>query len=199
MSRRPRRRGITIFEVLIAIAITSILTIVLFRVLISAQKNQIRTLDTLSYLRDASLLMEYVKKDIRAASRESPRETIAGSSPRILTYSPDGVELDIQYRYDAEARTVTRRGAQGSREIEFGTGKGSAGGHITHFEVKPVEGEGNEAFFQVVVEFASPRRVAEEEAGRRDPKNRPRSHRVQALVNRRTPAGTDDKWKAAFR
>ncbi len=193
-----KRRGVTILEILIAAAVSTVLIIVLYRLLLSQTRISEKMLDTLGYLRDASLLMEHVKRDIRSASRNSPRETIMGTSPRILTYNTSGVETDIKYEFDKEKRLVTRRGDDG-RITTFGLGRTSGAGHITEFEVKPVEGKGNESFFQVVVGFASPQRVDQEERGEVDAASRPRHHRVQALVNRRTPSETDDKWKAAFR
>lgn len=188
----------TIFEVLIAVAIGSVITILLVWLLVSWTRTSGKNLDTLAYLQDASLLMEYVKRDIRNASRDTPRETISGSNPRITTYMPDGQVRDVQYEYDAESRLVTRRGEDG-KTTRFGRGRTGGQGHITDFKVTPVEGKGNETFFQILVGFASPERVRDEEAGKVDATKRPLHHRVQALVNRRTPSETDDKWKAAFR
>lgn len=189
------RRGVSILEVLIAMAISTALTLVLFNVLTGGTRVSEKTMNTLGYLRDASLLMENIKKDIRSASRSSAPSSISGGSPTIITNLPDGREVDIKYEYDTTAKIVTRRGGDG-RTSTFGHGRAGAVGHITEFEVTPVDGPGGEVFFQVVVAFASPDQEARETAGKAA---RPRHHRVQALVNRRTPSDTDDKWNAAFR
>lgn len=191
------RRGFTIYEVIIAVGISTILTIVLFNALLSGRRLSDKNLEALHHLRDASLLMEHIKTDIRNAPKGD--FAIAGQNPSLMRSVSDGPPITVQYKFDQTTGTVTRTTlGKGGRTVTFGEGVGAGKGSIAQFEVVEVEVPGREPFYQITLGFASAKRQADEASGKADPNNRPKSHLVQALVSRRTPGGTDDKWNTAF-
>lgn len=191
------RRGFTIYEVLIAVAISTILTVVLFHALLSGRRLSEKNLEALHHLRDASLLMEHIKTDIRNAPKGD--YAIEGSNPSLMRSVADGPPIQVTYKFDQNAGLVTRTTlGKGGRTVRFGEGASSGKGSIAQFEVTKVEVPGREPFYRITLGFASARRQADEATGKADPAGRPKSHLVQALVSRRTPAGSDDKWNVAF-
>jgi type II secretory pathway pseudopilin PulG len=191
------RRGFTIYEVIIAIGISTILTIVLFNALLSGRRLSDKNLEALHHLRDASLLMEHIKTDIRNAPKGD--WPIEGSNPSLMRSVSDGPPVSVKYQFDEEAGVVTRTTlGKGGRTATFGESAGQGKGSIAQFEVKKVEVPGREPFYQITLGFASAKRQADEASGKADPEKRPKSHLVQALVSRRTPTGSDDKWNVAF-
>lgn len=189
-----RRHGFTIYEVLIAAAISTILTVVLFNTLLGGQRTAAKNMETLNYLRDASLLMEYIKTDIRNAPKGD--FGIEGSNPELMRSIPGGQAVQVRYVYDQSAKVVTRY-EQGlnSRSTSFGQGGSSGQGTIVEFMVTKVDNpESPEPFYQVVVAFASPNKQKADDGALKPLKN----HRVQALVSRRVPAERADKWNTAF-
>jgi type II secretory pathway pseudopilin PulG len=193
-----RRSAFTIYEVLIAAAISSILTLVLYNTLLSGTRTAEKNMETLGYLRDASLLMEYIKTDIRNAPRGD--FAIEGSNPELLRSVPNGVPVQVSYTFDPAQGIVTRtiQGRSG-KSTNFGRGRTSGMGTIVEFAVTKVANpESPEPFYQIVVGFASPRLMG---SGHRTPTENatpPQNHRVQALVSRRTPAERADKWNTTF-
>lgn len=189
-----RRRGFTILEILIAAGIATVLTIVLFDTLISGNLLARKNFDILGYLRDASLLMEYIKTDIRNAPRGE--QNLQGENPSLMRSVPDGPPQQVEYRFDKEQGIVQRtsKGA-GGRTITFGRGQTKGKGTIVEFSVETVAVEGTDPFYRIVVGFASPQDDPKNPA---DPSSGPRTHRVQALVSQRTAAVRDDKWNTAF-
>lgn len=189
-----RRQAFTIYEVLIALALASMLSIVLFQTMISSTRTSEKNLNTIGFLREASLLMEYIKQDIRNAPRETA--SIDGQNPQLISYDKDGRARTIRYRYDPQNRTVTRSG--GPKDIVFGQGRSGSMGRIIRFEIKEIEDMGQEPFFQILLEFATPQQVEAEAAGRISPGGGSPNHKVHALVSRRVAGQADDKWKVGF-
>jgi len=189
-----KRAGFTIYEVLIAMAISTILTVVLFNTLLGGTRIGEKALNTLAYLREASLLMEYVKTDIRNAPRGE--HNLSGESPSLMRSVPGGGLSQVNYVFDRENGVVTRttRGS-GGRVIEFGRGRAAGKGHIVEFSVETLEVEGVEPFYRIKVAFSAPNQKKPEGG---EPVTPPRTHQVQALVSQRTPAGRADKWNTAF-
>lgn len=191
------RRGFTIYEVLIAVAISTILTVVLFNALLSGRRLSDKNIEALNHLRDASLLMEHIKTDIRNAPKGD--WAIEGSNPSLMRSVSDGPPIQVTYAFDEAKGIVTRTTlGKGGRTVSFGAGSGPGKGSIAQFVVTKVEVPGREPFYQITLGFASAARQAAEASGQADPNQRPKSHLVQALVSRRTPAGSDDKWNVAF-
>jgi type II secretory pathway pseudopilin PulG len=191
---RHPRSGFTIYEILIAAAIATILTLVLYNTLLSGTRIAGKNMEMLNYLRDASLLMEYIKTDIRNAPKGA--QAIAGENPQVMRSIPNGPPVMVSYRFSKEEGIVTRSRA-GRRIKSFGRGQSAGKGTIVEFKVTEVEiPDSSEPFYQIVVGFASTRHRA---AGHRGGALRVlKSHRVQALVSRRTPAERADKWNTSF-
>lgn len=190
------RRGFTIYEVLIALALSTILAGVLWNVLLNSQYTAKKNEETLQYLRDTNILMQYLKTDIRNATADAA--AIAGSNPEMMRAEPGDKVSTVKYTFQAEAGTVTRTvlGRNGSSKTYGLTAAGV--GYIAEFMVTEVEVPGREPFYQIVLGFLDPRTRLLEAQGARDPSKRPKHHRIQALVSRRSESGADSKWKRGF-
>ncbi len=200
----PSASGFTVLEVLIAVAVATLLVMVIFNLFIGGQKLAGRGMETLDFVTKATILLEYVKRDIRGASREADSIVIEGAPPppteeamaagpdfemKIKTVDDEGKDIVVTYKYSSRHKAVKREVDGGGKKY-FGRGKG--GGMITFFSVTPVGGEKYKGFYRIDLAFM-PRRL-------RHKRKRPaRVHIFRALVTRRTPTVVDEKWNAAFR
>jgi len=191
-----RDRGFTLIETIIALAIASILIIVIVNTMISSRMQVEHNLTTLDFLSKATILLEYVKRDIRNATRKANSVNPGGDTLSILITDREGKETEVRYKFFEDKRYVGRKVGWGKAKW---FGREGRMGFITNFEVKAVEGNDYHGFYQVSVSFLSTLHAnKQKQRGVAEPK--PKAiHTFRALVNRRTPDSVDDKWNAGFR
>lgn len=184
------RRGFTMLETLIALTLATLIIMTLFNTMITGQRTVTHDMETLEYLGKATILMEYIKRDIRSASSEDNSVSCGGGDCTIRITDKDGKSATVSYAFNATAHTVTRT-IEGMPPKVFGALGDD--GIIETFSVKPVDDERYRGFYQVEVAFSPRRRRLEEGASASRP-----IHRFRVLTNRRAPDSRDDRWNRAF-
>ncbi len=186
----PGRQAFTLLETMIALALATIIIMVLFNTMIAGQKTVTHGVETLEYLGKATILLEYIKRDIRSASSEDSSITCGGGDCTIRVTNKDGKSEVVKYSFKKATHHVVRE-AEGKRAKKFGL-LGNAG-IIENFLVKPVDDDRYRGFYQVEVAFSPRRRRLSKKA----PAARP-IHKFRILANRRAPDARDDRWNRAF-
>lgn len=199
LGRRSLTRGFTVLETIIALTLASLIIIVIFEVMINTQNNITKNMKTLEFLQEATIFLEYVKRDIRNASRTEGSVTAGGDELAIIAEDADGNPQRILYKYKRDNRYVGRRIGEDGKVKWYGR-IGPTGGIIVDFQVKPASEDISYAgFYLIRVEFMSRADYYKQKRkGVSVPKPR-RTHVFQSLINRRTPSSVDDKWNSAFR
>jgi len=185
----------------IALALASLIIIVIISTMLNSRRIIEQDLDKLEFISEATIFLEYVKRDIRNARRSADSVLCAGDSLTILTQDETNQQRVIEYRYKRDNWYVGRKiePANDERKVKWFGRVGPKGGIITDFVVKPVEGDDYRGFYQVMVSFmAKSDYIRQKNLGVETPKAN-KTHTFQALVNRRTPDSVDDKWNSAFR
>lgn len=200
--KAARRRGFTILETVIAIALASLVIIVIFNTLLTSRMQVEKNMETLEFLSKATVLLEYVKRDIRNASRRDDSVICAENLLTIITMGEGGTDPTVEYKFRPDLRIVrrlVRKGGSDGGEDTTWFGRAGKTGIITEFNVTPVDDANYAGFYRVVVAFMSRGDMErQKQHGNTDPKPK-RVHTFRALVNRRTPAAVDDRWNAGFR
>jgi len=193
------QRGFTILETLIAITLASLIIVVIMNTMISNRYIIEKNMRTLEFLQESTIFLEYVKRDIRNASRTEASVSALGDELAIITEDADGNPIKIIYKYKRDKNYVGRRIGNDGKIKWFGR-IGSRGGIIVDFQCKPVSDDVAYAgFYLIRVEFMSRTDYyRQKNQGVSTPKAR-RTHVFQSLINRRTPSSVDDKWNSAFR
>ena len=192
-----RRKAFTILETVIALALASLIIIVILSTLTNSRVHIEKDLEKLEFISEATIFLEYVKRDIRNARRTPGSVRVNGDNMTILAMNKDGKDQTILYKYKRDKRFVGRRVDEG-RVKWFGR-IGREAGIITDFLARPISGDDYRGFYQVQVTFMSRSDYyRQKKRGIEKPKAL-RTHTFQALVNRRTPDSVDDKWNSAFR
>jgi type II secretory pathway component PulJ len=195
----PSRKGFTVLETLIAITLASLIIVVIMNTMISNRYIIEKNMRTLEFLQESTIFLEYVKRDIRNASRTEGSVSALGDELTILTEDINGKRTEIQYKYKRDKNYVGRREGSDGKVKWFGR-IGSTGGIIVDFTVKAAsEDPAYTGFYLIRVEFMSRSDYYQQKnQGVTTPKAR-RTHVFQSLINRRTPSSVDDKWNSAFR
>ena len=189
-SALARRKAFTMLETLIALAIATLIILTLFNILITGSKTVTHDVDTLEYLGKATVLLEYLKRDIRSASSEENSVSPGSGNVVIRKCDQEGKTVTVTYEYHAEKHFVLRQ-EEGRRPKAFG--QEGDDGIITEFLVKAVDDEKYRGFFQISVAFTPRRRhLAKAKSGTLP------IHRFKCLINRRAPDARDDRWNRAF-
>ena len=192
-----RLSAFTILEVVIAIALASLIIIVILSTLVNSQVQIEKDMEKLEFIGKSTILLEYVKRDVRNARRAADSVMTAGDNLTIHTEDSEGKKKLIEYKYKREKQFVGRRVDEG--KVKWFGRLGRRGGIITDFNVSPVSDDDYHGFYQVRVTFMSRGDyIRQKKRGVQRPKAR-KTHTFQALVNRRTPDSVDDKWNSAFR
>ena len=193
------KKGFTILETLIALTLASLVIIVIMNTMISQRYIIEKNFRTLEFLQESTIFLEYVKRDIRNASRTEGSVSATGDQLAIISEDKDGKRQTIIYKYKREKRYAGRR-IEGEERVKWFGRIGSFGGIIVDFQVRPVSDDAEYAgFYLIRVEFMTRTDYYKQKNnGVANPKPRV-THIFQALINRRTPSSVDDKWNSAFR
>lgn len=194
MISRRMRRGFTLIEIIIAMVISLIVTGVLFFSFVSTMGNTQQGVEMLEFLRRGTLILEYLKQDIRAATKASDSVSTSEGTVKIKRVR-DRKEEEVTYTYDAGRKVVVRKAPQG--EQTFGIVGGE--GRIFSFEVKPVDQA--PGFYRVNVEFLPPPRKKQPGGSPPDPAQKANTpYPFKILVNKRSTEDSDRdvRWNYAF-
>lgn len=195
MIRRADRRAFTLIEIIIAMMISLIVTGVIFFSFVATMGNTQQGVEMLEFVRRGTLILEYLKQDIRAATKASDSVSPGEGSVKIHRVR-NKKEEDVTYTYDSGRKIVVRKGGDG-RQQEFGIVGGE--GRIFSFEVKPVEQA--PGFYRVNVEFLPPPRKKTPGAAQPDAAQRASTpYPFKILVNKRSTEDSDRdvRWNYAF-
>ncbi len=197
MKNLAKRQGFTILEVVIALALASLIIIVILSTLVNSSIQIEKDMEKLEFISKSTILLEYVKRDVRNARRTADSVMTNKDHLTILTMDSEGKKQTIEYKYKRDKRYVGRRINEG--KVKWFGRVSRKGGIITEFNVAPVSDDDYRGFYQVKVTFMSRSDYfRQKKRGVKRPKPR-KTHTFQALVNRRTPDSVDDKWNSAFR
>jgi hypothetical protein len=202
-SRRLRRRagrgrtrsGVSLVEIIIAMTIALIVSGVMLFAYITNLKNVDRGVQILDYLRKATILLERVKHDIRAAVKDKSSVDAAGPNLTVKRHATGDTTVTIRYRYDVARRVVERLSP--SERATFGTG---GRGLISHFSVTPVKTMPGFYKIEVVFETITDAKPGPG-PGAADAGSTKRSqYTFHSLVNKRSPEDTDRdiQWHSAY-
>lgn len=202
-----RRRGFTLIEIAFVMTIACIIMMILFEMLSGVTGQVSRGQDTLDFLRQATILLDTVKGDIRGAGRGRAIEigpVITIKREGTSKGDEIGAEQVVTYEFNPEKRTVTRTVKGGGDDSSKVHGLAGGGlGFITTFEIalrqpritvsngvtsREIDVRG---FYEVKLAYASEQEI------RSQPGGKPRAvHTFRTLVSKRAPELTDDLWKA---
>lgn len=190
------RRGFSLVEIIIAMTIALVISGVLFFTFFTNQSNAERGMETLNYIRKATILLEQLKQDIRAATRKKESVKATGGDVSIERYISNKV-VTVTYKFDTAEHCVVRTAPDGPKKY----GADGKLGNIVFFSVKPVEKMGG--FYKIEVRFETFGQIAKNpnsSATTPDPKAKKTNYEFQTLVNKRAPEDTDKdiQWKYAY-
>ena len=199
------RRGMSLIEIIIAMSIALVVTGVLFFVFFTTQRNTEKGMDTLSYIRKATILLEQLKADIRASTQKTGSIDAKGDSATIERYYQDKA-IKVTYKYDQANHSVTRTGDDlGTKQY----GADGKLGNVVFFSVKPVDKM--PGFYKIEVKFETYVQIQKDPAGgtgsntppnpSADPDQRANhNYEFQTLVNKRAAEDTDKdiQWHYAY-
>lgn len=190
MSVQRNGRGFTMLETLIALTLATMIIMTLFNTMITGQRTVTHDMETLEYLGKATILLEYIKRDIRSASSEENSVACGGGDCTIRVTNSEGKSASVAYSFQAATHHVIRT-VEGQPPKKFGLLGDD--GIIQNFSVKPVDDQRYRGFYQVEVSFSPRRRRNSEQTSASRP-----IHRFRILTNRRAPDARDDRWNRAF-
>jgi prepilin-type N-terminal cleavage/methylation domain-containing protein len=193
------RRGFTLVEMIIAMTLALVISGVLFFAFFTTQKNTDRGVEILNYLRKATILVERLKMDIRAALAASGSVTATPTTVTIQRTSGDQ-KMTVTYTFNPAKHSVSRSAPGENRQL----GGDGAEGNVALFSVKPVEKL--PGFYKIDVVFeakqdmkanangATPNPASATEAPLR------RNYEFHTLVNKRAPEDSDQdiKWHFTY-
>ncbi len=202
------RRAFTLIETMFVMAVASIIILILLQMFTGVQRNVGRAEATLDFLRQATLLLDNVRRDIRSAGRG---DSIQLGSTVTITREANSKDADappstetVTYEFFETERYVKRtaKGGDEDREQSFGL-SGRSVGFITSFQVfarnprisvttgnftREIDVLG---FYEIRLEFANQEQakaMAEGKPGKS-------IHTFRTLVSKRAPEVRDDLWK----
>ena len=201
--KHTRRSGMSLIEIIIGMSIALVITGVLFFVFFNTQKNAERGMDTLNYIRKATILLEQLKQDIRASTPKTGSIKASGTTATIERYSGDKV-VSVSYKFDPQEHAVTRTAPDGTKTY----GADGKLGNIVFFNVNPVKDM--PGFFKIEVKFQTFGQIQANPNG--TPDNTPpdpsaspdkranHNYEFQTLVNKRAAEDTDKdiQWHYAY-
>ena len=190
------RRGFSLVEIIIAMTIALVVTGVLFFTFFTNQKNAETGMETLNYIRKATLLLEQLKQDIRASTHKKDSVKATGANATIERYEHDKV-ISVTYKFDTNEHCVVRTAPDGTKRL----GADGKNGNIVYFAVNPVPKMSG--FYKIEVKFETFGTIAKNPnagAAAPDPKARKTNYEFQTLVNKRAPEDTDKdiQWHYAY-
>lgn len=192
-------------EVIIAMIVALTVLTVMFNTFISTQKGVDKGMRMLDYVRKATILLAYVKQDIRASVPE--KEAVDPSKQGLTVRRTWGKDVvSVKYTFNKEEGYVTREA--GSHRMDFGKEPGR--GAIVMFAVEPEPRL--PGFYRIEVAFETPEERRQNGAGGPVPADQAgqggqgapapprRPYVFRSLVNKRSSQGDerDIKWNYAY-
>lgn len=128
MSRRSRRRGLTVIELLVAAAIGALAVTAIYYLFRQSRGSAVAAEDRLSTLSQARVLVDLLKRDVACLTLAGKSEAEAVRSgggrlafPRVYRVDDGGAQAEtVEWTYDANAKLVGRE-FKGEKRV-FGGG-----------------------------------------------------------------------------
>jgi prepilin-type N-terminal cleavage/methylation domain-containing protein len=175
------RRGFSLVEVILAMTLSLVVTSALFFAFINSQNVAEHGIRTLDYIRNATILLEQFKQDIRASVHKTGAVLAKGPTAKLERHL-GGKVAKVEYTFDAQNRCVVRT-ADGYKKTY---GAGGNVGSVAFFAC--IEVPNMPGFYKIEVRFET----------KADPQ-RTGNYTFAALVNKRAQENEADvKWKYAF-
>lgn len=190
------RRGFSLVEIIIAMTIALVISGVLFFTFFTNQSNAEKGMETLNYIRKATILLEQLKQDIRAATRKKESIKATGQTVEIERVEKNKT-IKVTYKFNNNEHCVDRTDPSGSKKY----GADGKLGNVVFFSVKPVEKMSG--FYKIEVKFETFGSIAKnpnQTAPSTDPKAKKTNYEFQTLVNKRAPEDSekDIQWHYAY-
>jgi type II secretory pathway pseudopilin PulG len=189
-----RRGAFSLVEIIIAMSIALVISGILFFAFFSTQSNTEKGMETLNYIRKATVLLEQLKQDIRASLRKKDSVKASGQTVTIQRYLGDKI-VTVNYKFDPAEHCVTRSGQAGTKKYGADGNKGN----VVYFAVNPVPKMGG--FYKIEVKFETYGQIATTPGAATTPDGKKKTnYEFQTLVNKRAPEDTDKdiQWKYAY-
>jgi prepilin-type N-terminal cleavage/methylation domain-containing protein len=188
------RRGFSLVEIIIAMTIALVISGVLFFTFFTNQANAEKGIETLNYIRKATILLEQLKQDIRASLHKKDSVDAKGQTVKLERHQGKKV-VKVEYKFDAQNHSVIRT-EDGAKKTYGSDGQV---GNVVFFacdEVKKMPG-----FYKIEVRFETYQDRQKSGGAAADPNapKRTANYKFEALVNKRAQENEADvKWKYAF-
>lgn len=187
------RRAFSLVEIIVAMTIALVVSGVLFFAFFTNQRNTERGIETLNYIRKATVLLEQLKQDIRASLHSKDSVDAKGPTVKLERYLGK-TTAKVEYKFDSLEKCVIRK----EDGVEKKYGADGKLGNVVFFACDPVKNM--PGFYKIVVRFETFQEM-QKGAAAPDPNavRKTTNYDFQALVNKRAQENDSDvKWKYAF-